>query len=506
MTLSIAAIAGPTATPVPRATASNGIFALSLAQMAGALPAAADADPPSIADPKSKEGDDSRQDDAADGNALPLATPVAPDASLFAALLPPPGQAPIPAAPDTVAKATPTARAAATTVIGSVVAPVSLPAATAPAIATSVVPVADPAAPAPVSPPLTADIVPPPPGPVQAVLPVDPQALPTPMPATAVAAPAAVPVASAPIAMPLPTPTPAAVLATPIATAAPVASPAAAAAVPSSQKIAATAPIVALAAPVSPTGVTIEPPQPATAAADAPALAADAPAPDAPAAMPTPPANRVQIDTRSAPIVALAPPAPLQGSAGAATTTSAIQAFGSAMRAGLAKDPRLDPTTDAAGTPSAGTAARTEQTLAVAATGDAQQAPLDLRREQWPHAMIDRIEALRDAADATSSKIRVVPDALGPVEMSVRKDGDTLHVHFTADQAATRAILTDAQPRLAAIAEQRGLKLGGSTVDGGSTGAGQQQQQAASRQPSAPLPSSPSVAAAPADDDDIRIA
>ena len=159
------------------------------------------------------------------------------------------------------------------------------------------------------------------------------------------------------------------------------------------------------------------------------------------------------------------------------------------MRAGMAKDPRLEAGADGTARSLAGTAAaRTDQTPAVAATGDAQQAPLDLRREQWPHAMIDRIEALRDAADATSTKIRVVPDALGPVEMSVRKDGDTLHVHFTADQAATRAILTDAQPRLAAIAEQRGLRLGGSTVDGGSTnaGAGQQQQQAASRQPAAP--------------------
>ncbi|WP_174286041.1 flagellar hook-length control protein FliK [Sphingomonas bacterium] len=247
------------------------------------------------------------------------------------------------------------------------------------------------------------------------------------------------------------------------------------------------APVVAFAAPVSIAGTAIDAPQ------SAPVTA--------------PVAGTIQIDTRSAPVIALSPPArPLPPAAGTvATTTSAIQAFGAAMRAGLAKDPRLDPATGATAAPSTAAAARTEPTLALAATSDAQQAPLDLRRGQWPQAMVDRIETLRDAADATSSRIRVVPDALGPIEMSVRKDGDTLHVRFTADQAATRAILTEAQPRLAAIAEQRGLRLGGSTVDGGGSGAGQQQQQAMARQPTAPRPSSPNVATTIADDD-TRIA
>ncbi|WP_375393545.1 flagellar hook-length control protein FliK [uncultured Sphingomonas sp.] len=252
----------------------------------------------------------------------------------------------------------------------------------------------------------------------------------------------------------------------------------------------AAAPVIAFAAPASIAGTAI----------DAPRFVPVITAPVATA----PVAGTIQIDTRSAPVIALSPPTPPPAGT-VATTTSAIQAFGAAMRAGLAKDPRLDPATGATATPSTAAAARTEPTLALAAAGDVQQAPLDLRRGQWPQAMIDRIETLRDAADATSSRIRVVPDALGPIEMSVRKDGDTLHVRFTADQAATRAILTEAQPRLAAIAEQRGLRLGGSTVDGGGSGAGQQQHQAAARQPTAPRPSSPSVTTMIADDD-TRIA
>jgi flagellar hook-length control protein FliK len=49
-------------------------------------------------------------------------------------------------------------------------------------------------------------------------------------------------------------------------------------------------------------------------------------------------------------------------------------------------------------------------------------------------------------------------------------------VHFTAENPATRQLLADAAPRLAELAEARGLKLGQSSVDSGSGERGQQQQ------------------------------
>lgn len=94
-------------------------------------------------------------------------------------------------------------------------------------------------------------------------------------------------------------------------------------------------------------------------------------------------------------------------------------------------------------------------------------APLDLRRHDLAQGLADRIEALRDAVDATSTRIRLVPDALGKIDIAVRRDGATLHVHFAADAAATRAALAEAQPRLADIAAERGLALGETTVGAG---------------------------------------
>ncbi len=133
-----------------------------------------------------------------------------------------------------------------------------------------------------------------------------------------------------------------------------------------------------------------------------------------------------------------------------------------------------------------------------------QNAPLDMGRHGWPQAMIERIEALRDAADAADTSIRIIPDKLGTIDVSVRRDGDVTHVHFNAEQAQTRTILADAQPRLAELADSRGLKLGQSSIDGGS---GQQQPQNQRAQP-AFVPAAP--ARAPRRDDaattDHRIA
>lgn len=160
--------------------------------------------------------------------------------------------------------------------------------------------------------------------------------------------------------------------------------------------------------------------------------------------------------------VALAPvaqPAPLPA---AGLTAPAAQVFGAAIHAAQIREEA--PAPDAA-MPAAATLV---QTATPALATDAGRPILDMRQDRWPGAMIDHIETLRDAADANSTRIRLVPDALGTIDIALRRDGDTLHVHFTADQAATRSLLQEAQPRLAQAAEDRGIRLGDTAVTAGS--------------------------------------
>lgn len=111
----------------------------------------------------------------------------------------------------------------------------------------------------------------------------------------------------------------------------------------------------------------------------------------------------------------------------------------------------------------------TASAIAVADARPVVTAPraLDMAREDWPQRLIDRIEAARDAANAGDTRIRLVPEALGKIDIALRQDGATLHIQFTAEQAATRELLASAQSRLADLAEARGLRLGQTGVDGG---------------------------------------
>jgi flagellar hook-length control protein FliK len=172
---------------------------------------------------------------------------------------------------------------------------------------------------------------------------------------------------------------------------------------------------------------------------------------------------------------------PLSKTVGAAPTPAvstaqpAGQTFAAAIAAVLANHDR--PARDDDRGDSRGTAALTATAQAEAAArpivqaiADAKHPALDLRDDRGLHGMIDRIEMLRDEANANDTRIRLVPDALGGVDVSLRKDGDTLHVHFTADTQATRTLLNDAQPRLAELADARGVKLGQTSVDAGTGG------------------------------------
>ena len=139
------------------------------------------------------------------------------------------------------------------------------------------------------------------------------------------------------------------------------------------------------------------------------------------------------------------------------------------------------------------------QRTTVQATAQADQAPLDLSRDDWTGKMIERIAALRDGVEAADTRIRLAPENLGTVDVSIRRDGDRLQVHFTAENPATRQLLADAAPRLAELAEARGLKLGQSSVDGGSSGErGQPQHQPNQSTPA--RPTSARAATGPASD------
>jgi flagellar hook-length control protein FliK len=171
---------------------------------------------------------------------------------------------------------------------------------------------------------------------------------------------------------------------------------------------------------------------------------------------------------------------PMQGAEQLPLTTipsaqPAGQAFAAAIAAASANHDRPghdDDRLDSPGTSGPLAAAQADATSkpVVQAVAETKRAPLDLRDDRGLQGMIDRIETLRDDANARDTRIRLVPDALGGVDVAVRKDGDTVHVHFTADTQATRTLLSDAQPRLAELAEARGVKLGQTSVDAGGGG------------------------------------
>ncbi|HXH16963.1 MAG TPA: flagellar hook-length control protein FliK [Sphingomonas sp.] len=183
------------------------------------------------------------------------------------------------------------------------------------------------------------------------------------------------------------------------------------------------------------------------------------------------------------------------------TVASAAMVFGAAIQAATKRQGETDTPAAPSDTPLTPIGVGTAHEIAVS---DTQQAPLDMRQERWPHAMIARIELLRDAADAVDTRIRLVPDALGAIDVSLKTDGDTVHVHFNAEQGATRTMLAEAQPRLAELAEARGLKLAQGSLGGGDAGASQQRAPAAPQTPNRPAPAA--AVTADADTDDIRIA
>lgn len=212
---------------------------------------------------------------------------------------------------------------------------------------------------------------------------------------------------------------------------------------------------------------------------------------------PTPSPDRPTVTAPLAPLPP-APPPPLVVQAAPAALV-----FGAARFAAQLADDR-DERVLAPGLAPLAAPATLERSIAVPAT---PQATLDMTREHWPASMIERIEMIRDAANEVDTRIRLIPDALGAIDVAVKAEGDTLHVRFQADQPQTRALLAEAAPRLAEAAEARGLRLGQTSVGGDAHPGGQPSQQQRPSLPAAPprAPRSP-VADAFAADDDTRLA
>ncbi|WP_162184750.1 flagellar hook-length control protein FliK [Sphingomonas hengshuiensis] len=215
------------------------------------------------------------------------------------------------------------------------------------------------------------------------------------------------------------------------------------------------------------------------------------PMPDLPEAAPTPPARA------GAPHPAPAPTQPAADPATSAPVLTTVAALAAPLFQALAEPaaPRRAQRDPLATAPLAALDA-TAATPAIAPAAQTQDGTLDLRRQEWTGQMIERIEALRDAGPVRETRIRLAPDALGTVDVSIRNEGDRVHVRFAADTPAARQALADAQPRLADLAEARGLRLGQTSVDSGGAGQGNAARQ---QWQETPPPLAPRAASASAD-------
>ncbi|MBY9064243.1 flagellar hook-length control protein FliK [Sphingomonas yunnanensis] len=247
--------------------------------------------------------------------------------------------------------------------------------------------------------------------------------------------------------------------------------------------VASVAPVIAAAAPARVDApLTLAPPaSPATAPVATLPTADGSAAAIAATALPADPAATGPVDSAAA--VAL-DPAPHAASTAVAATPVALPAaaapaiataartFADAIHRAVTADERAAPAEPLPTAQLAQPATGAITAAAVAAPQPATQQPLDMTHGRWPEAMIHRIEMLRDMANANDVRIRLVPDALGAIDVSLRRDGDTVQVQLVAEQPQTRALLAEAQPRLQEMAEQRGIKLqhGGSATAGNGSG------------------------------------
>ena len=220
---------------------------------------------------------------------------------------------------------------------------------------------------------------------------------------------------------------------------------------------------------------------------------------------------------RAATATAATPSRPMPEGSGAARAATTLEMLAPQIReaAGTVRigEPGTADTPGEAGvvptlSPATGAAMAPHQ---VVAKGAVPEAAIDTRRAEWIETMVARIETAREAAEgAGPTRLRLAPAALGGVEVAIRHEGERVHLHFQTETAAARQLLSEAQPRLAEIAEARGLRLGQTSVADGQAGPGghdpgQRRRPEPAPPPSRPAPTRAADAAATADAD-ARIA
>jgi len=223
----------------------------------------------------------------------------------------------------------------------------------------------------------------------------------------------------------------------------------------------------------------VETPLPAASIAGAETPPVDAPVRKAGTRTDSAPAPQIQVTTRTIAAAMLRtpqaqPPVTLARSL-AANAGAQPALFALAMERSSSDD--TEPKPLSAQTSAAALLSPTDAAALIAKPGEVQRQALDMGRQDWPQKMIDRIETLRDDANANDTSIRLKPEALGRVDVSLKTHADgAVSVRFTAEQPATRSLLADATPQLNAAAEARGIRLAQTSVDLAGSGQGGERQ------------------------------
>jgi Meckel syndrome type 1 protein len=222
------------------------------------------------------------------------------------------------------------------------------------------------------------------------------------------------------------------------------------------------APVIALAAAVPVAGATPRPLVVGQVTAAAPVAAASV---TTDATLPTP---VVETPVDATPR-AVHTPLPAAAAAPLAASTPAIETaartFADAIHRAVTGDDRAAPADPLTATPAPVAAQGAITTAAVIAPAPTQQATVDMTHARWPQAMVDHIEKLRDMADANDMRIRLIPDALGAIDVAMKRTAEGVSVQLTAEQPQTRQLLAEAQPRLTEMAQERGLKMQQTSTD-----------------------------------------
>jgi hypothetical protein len=111
---------------------------------------------------------------------------------------------------------------------------------------------------------------------------------------------------------------------------------------------------------------------------------------------------------------------------------------------------------------------------------------IDTGRAEWMQAMIDRIAEMPQVEGGRrDAQIRLVPDALGPVEVKIEQRQERLHVTLQAETPQARQLLSDAAPKLHELAEARGIRF--AQAGFGSADPQERRQAPDQQQPALPL-------------------